>query len=682
MRTDTAHFDEDTAALLRRLAERRPPPFALLYRPGAGSASVDLLIGRTATVDRLADLPDTGDGQRELLVLVPYRQITERGFACRDDGAPLTCLDIAEHRRLTVPETLALLPDRPIRLTSGRFDVPDEVYSRIVENVIEREIGNGEGANFVIKRSFVATIDNYSIESALTMFRRLLARELGTYWTFILHTGTRVLVGASPERHVTVRNRTVSMNPISGTYRYPPTGPALDGILRFLADRKEIDELYMVVDEELKMMARVCASGGQLYGPRLKEMAHLAHTEYDIEGSSALDPREILRETMFAPTVTGSPVENAYRVIRRYEPAGRGYYSGVLAYLGRGPDGRRMLDSTIVIRTADIAPDGRLDLAVGATLVRHSDPAAEVAETCGKAAGLLSVFESTSPSAADAQQPSTVDGRQPSTVDRRVSLGRDPAVQAALTARNADLSRFWLAGHDGDPSTQGHDGDPSTQGHGGDPGEHGSDASGHGEDPALAGRRVLVVDAEDTFTAMLAHQLRALGLQVTVRSYAVALDLDPYELVVLGPGPGDPRDDEDPKIAALHRLAGRLLARRQPLLAICLGHQMLARRLGLPLFRRAVPNQGIALTIDLFGTPARVGFYNTFVARYPRDTLAVTGLPAPVELCRDPLTGEVYATRGPGLRSLQFHPESVLSRDGVRVLAGQVRELIGTAVAL
>ena len=80
---------------------------------------------------------------------------------------------------------------------------------------------------------------------------------VGAHWTFLIHTGTRTLVGASPERHISLQGGTAVMNPISGTYRYPTSGPTLSGVLEFLGDRKETDELYMVLDEELKMMARI-----------------------------------------------------------------------------------------------------------------------------------------------------------------------------------------------------------------------------------------------------------------------------------------------------------------------------------------------------------------------------------------------------------------------------------------
>lgn len=53
----------------------------------------------------------------------------------------------------------------------------------------------------------------------------MLAGESGAYWTFILHTGQRTLVGASPERHVSVHDGVAVMNPVSGTYRYRPVAP-------------------------------------------------------------------------------------------------------------------------------------------------------------------------------------------------------------------------------------------------------------------------------------------------------------------------------------------------------------------------------------------------------------------------------------------------------------------------
>src|SRR5919107_2459025 len=129
------------------------------------------------------------------------------------------------------------------------------------------------------------------------------------------------------------------MNPISGTFRVAGEGDLKAHLLDFLADEKEVFELFMVVDEELKMMCDICHEGGQVLGPFLKPMTHLIHTEYLLAGRSRRDVREILRDTMYAATVTGSPVENACRLIKQYESTGRGYYGAALAIFGRDSAG-------------------------------------------------------------------------------------------------------------------------------------------------------------------------------------------------------------------------------------------------------------------------------------------------------------------------------------------------------
>nr|WP_083466084.1 anthranilate synthase family protein [Kibdelosporangium sp. MJ126-NF4]CEL13114.1 2-Amino-2-deoxy-isochorismate synthase [Kibdelosporangium sp. MJ126-NF4]CTQ98801.1 2-Amino-2-deoxy-isochorismate synthase (EC 4.1.3.-) [Kibdelosporangium sp. MJ126-NF4] len=622
--------------------------FALLHRPhSARQAPVEVLVGEVSRVDRLADLPlpdlPAPPGQRagadhELLVAVPYRQVGERGFACRDDHAPVLAMRVRAQAELSRARALACLPDDDVRVSDARFDVADQDYAAIVRQVLSDEIGQGAGSNFVIRRSFVARVHDYSGRAELAIFRRLLVGEVGTHWTFLFHTGAGTFIGASPERHVGLSAGTVVMNPISGTYRHPPDGPDTAGLLEFLEDAKEANELYMVLDEELKMMARMCSSGGRIHGPYLKQMARLTHTEYVLSGHSDLDVRDVLRETLLAPTVTGSPLENACRVISRHEPTGRGYYGGVLALIGRDPLGDRTLDSSIMIRTGEFDDTGRLRLGVGATLVRDSKPDSEVAETRAKAAGMLAALGL-------AQDESRVDQR--STAARaHASAGTDPRVHAALEARNATLSRFWLEGaHRTTP------------------------------DPALRRRRVVVIDGEDTFTAMLGHQLRALGVETTIVPFDTPLAPETFDFVVVGPGPGDPCDTTDPRIAALHALTRRLLSGTVPFLSICLGHQVLAAELGFTIVRRTVPNQGVQRQIDLFGHREHVGFYNTYSALSDQERVTCVGLDEQVDVSRDRESGEVHALRGPGFRSVQFHVESVLTQHGPRILGGMLVSL-------
>ncbi|AZS40870.1 Anthranilate synthase component 1 [Microbacterium oxydans] len=616
---------------LSRLAELRADPtasFVLIARDGADT--VELLSGDVRDVDLLADIPLAVDGTpREVFAMVPYRQVRERGFVAQDDAAPLRCVVVDEHLHLPTAELLSALPSEPVALHDEGFDIADAEYAAIVENVIADEIGRGEGANFVIRRDFTANVDVDDRTAALTWFRALLTHERGAYWTFAVFTPGHIAVGASPEAHVVAQGGIVTMNPISGTFRHPAGGATKETLVDFLASTKETEELFMVVDEELKMMSAVCSDGGRITGPHLKEMSRLTHTEYMLRGRSTLDPRDILRETMFAPTVTGSPMQNACAVIRRHEQKPRDYYSGVAALFSPNADGGHDLDAPILIRTVYLQ-DGALSVPVGATLVRHSDPMGEVSETHGKAAGVLGAIgaidrDHVAEARSDADAPGDAH-----------ALADDPTVAELLESRNARLAEFWLN-------------------------PQGEDFTG-----PFAGRSAVVVDAEDRFTTMLAHQLRHLGLAVKIVPWndAQDADLDAADLVVAGPGPGDPRDAQSARIARMRDVVTRRLDSGMPLLAVCLSHQILADRLGIALTPLDAPHQGLQKSVPVFGEDASIGFYNTFTARVAPGTSAV----GDAEVSADADSGDVYALRGDRFASVQGHLESILSRDGIRTL--------------
>lgn len=612
-------------SLLSSLLHDDATPFVVLRR---GDAPVlDVFAGDVLDVERLADIPLDGG---TVLALVPFRQVRERGFAAHDDGAPLRCLLVRDREQLPLADALALLPPQPVAIEAQGFDVDDEAYGAQVRTVIEDEIGRGEGANFVVRRDFRATTAAAPGIAVLSWLRALVEREQGAYWTFALRTPGLAAAGATPERHVSVDGGTARMNPISGTFRHGDRPPTAERLLAFLADAKESDELFMVVDEEMKMMSAACPDGGRILGPYLKQMSRLTHTEYVLEGRTDLDVRDVLRLTMFAPTVTGSPMGNACTVIARHEATPRGYYAGVLALFE--PDGDRYaLDAPILIRTAYLDDAGRVTVPVGATLVRHSSPEGEVAETHAKAAGVLTAIGAV---------PRPTAGAVP-------VLAEQPGVLRALGARNDRLASFWLR------------------------------PQAPGTDLAPAGRTALVVDAEDQFTTMLAHQLRHLGLDARVVPWDAVPDAtgtDGADLVVLGPGPGDPRRLDDPRVARLHELLAARLATGAPTLAVCLSHQVLALQAGLPVAPLPAPRQGVRLEVDVFGEPAAIGFYNTFAARTAAGATRTPLLD--LEVSADAGSGVVHALRGPRVASVQGHLESVLSSDGLATLRRLVVPLL------
>jgi phenazine biosynthesis protein phzE len=282
-----------------------------------------------------------------------------------------------------------------------------------------------------------------------------------------------------------------------------------------------------------------------------------------------------------------------------------------------------------VIRTADVDLDGRLKVTAGATLVRDSDPAYEVAETHAKAGGILSAFGLVAPAGQPAQ------GIE--------ELTRDEDVLIALNSRNRRLSTFWLTDQGGSPP-----------------------------DPRLKGKSAVILDGEDDFVNMLRHVLGVLGMTSEVvrhEEYAPGM-LDGFDLVIVGPGPGDPRDGDDPKIARIREAVTALLADGQPFLAVCLGHQTLCHLLGIPLAYKDIVFQGTQSPVEINGRTERVGFYNTFVGK------AGGSAPHDVSVEADPASGDIHRVRGPHYQGIQFHAESILTEHGYDLLHDLVSDLL------
>jgi phenazine biosynthesis protein phzE len=238
--------------------------------------------------------------------------------------------------------------------------------------------------------------------------------------------------------------------------------------------------------------------------------------------------------------------------------------------------------------------------------------------------------------------------------DLTVDLNAQPGVAEALTARNRQLAEFWVRPQDAAHA-------PATT--------------------ALTGRNVLIIDHEDQFTTMLAHQLRHLGMNTRMVRWDAVDDVLADDLVVLGPGPGDPRDLEDPRIASIARRIHECVAAGRPLLAVCLSHQVLAGLAGFPIRALPVPRQGVRLDADVFGTTAAIGYYNTFgaqlstIAAADDDPMAWLALEQSFDT-----DGVLTALRGPGVASVQGHLESVLSADGLTVLDALTRHVLGVPV--
>ena len=173
---------------------------------------------------------------------------------------------------------------------------------------------------------------------------------------------------------------------------------------------------------------------------------------------------------------------------------------------------------------------------------------------------------------------------------------------------------------------------------------------------------------------MLRHVLGVLGMtsEVVRHEDYVAGCLDGFDLVIVGPGPGDPRDDADPKMARLREAVAALLASGQPFLAVCLGHQALCHQLGIPLAYKDIVFQGTqSPVVDRRADRAgRLLQHVRGAGRLRRRCPpAYASMPTPSR-------GDIHLLVGPHYRGIQFHAESILTEHGYDVLHDLVSGLL------
>jgi anthranilate synthase/aminodeoxychorismate synthase-like glutamine amidotransferase len=199
------------------------------------------------------------------------------------------------------------------------------------------------------------------------------------------------------------------------------------------------------------------------------------------------------------------------------------------------------------------------------------------------------------------------------------------------------------------------------------------------------GPRVFLLDNYDSFTWNLAQGMRELGAEVTVRRHDETVLPDVldgrFDAVVVSPGPGRPRD-AGVTPALVKAAAGRL-----PLLGVCLGHQAIAEVFGARLVRapRVMHGKTSSVQHDRQGvfsglaSPLTVGRYHS---------LAVDPASLPAELVASATARDGAQETLMGLRhrdhprvaleGVQFHPESILTPEGGRML-GNFLSLVGGA---
>ncbi|MCD8165551.1 MAG: aminodeoxychorismate/anthranilate synthase component II [Bacteroides sp.] len=181
---------------------------------------------------------------------------------------------------------------------------------------------------------------------------------------------------------------------------------------------------------------------------------------------------------------------------------------------------------------------------------------------------------------------------------------------------------------------------------------------------------ILILDNYDSFTYNLYHLVRELGTsEIEVhRNDKIALDeIERFDKIILSPGPGIPEE------------AGLLLpvieryAPTRPILGVCLGHQAISQVFGANLINLSEVYHGVQTPVHIRKEDKLFqGLKNKIqVGRYHSWVVDPENLPSSLEIIAESEEGQIMAIRHKefDVRGIQFHPESVLTPDGKRIVS-------------
>jgi anthranilate synthase len=518
-------------------------------------------------------------------------------------------------------------PEEPFVLQTKRETTRDHKrgeYARSVENA-RKEFKCGNLFECVLSQTFRERCPS----PPSTVYSHLVQNNPSPY-LFILNLGRKEhLVGASPEMFVRVEKTPLGTRvetcPISGTIRRGADAlQDADRVFEILDSAKDKSELTMCTDVDRNDKSRVCKPGSvQVVGRRqIEKYSKLIHTVDHVEGYLRDGFDALDAFLVHTWAVTVSGAPKTW-AIQFIEQNERSARCWYGGAVGiLGFDGH--LNTGLTIRTVRIR-DGVAEVRAGATLLWDSIPEEEEKETELKASAFLEAVVGSQPTSSTSQNGST----------------------ANMSAEEIESIRF-------------------------------STTCG-------IGKRIVLVDHEDSFVHTLANYLRQTGAEVkTIRHDQLKAQFEEEgkpDLVVLSPGPGRP---EDFKCSATLEI---LRKERIPVFGVCLGLQAMIEYFGGELGVLSYPMHGKPSDVNVIrveGDYSFAGIDDVFpVARY--HSLYATRMPDELTVTATALakgdSGEdiCMAIKHKTLpfAAVQFHPESILTRhhQGLRLLANAVAYL-------
>jgi anthranilate synthase component 1 len=275
----------------------------------------------------------------------------------------------------------------PFTYSQPTVNIAKEDFEKAVENA-KQYVTAGDIFQVVLSKRF-----QFQYTGSLLTFYKSLRQINPSPYMFYYKSGTRQIVGASPEMLVRVDNRKVITFPIAGTA--PVTANPEENFRlgkELLLDQKERAEHVMLVDLARNDLGRI-SKYGSVTVPEFMQVhlfSHVQHIVSQVMGDlqEGLESFDALKAVFPAGTVSGAPKVRAMEIIEELEPSRRGPYAGAVGYFSCNGNA----DFAITIRTL-FAEGNQAYIQAGAGIVADSVPEKEWFETDHKAKALMKALE-------------------------------------------------------------------------------------------------------------------------------------------------------------------------------------------------------------------------------------------------------------------------------------------------
>lgn len=557
--------------------------------------------------------------RRKIVFITPFSLANREKWYETHWNEPILAMEVETETFLTREELLWILENIEVSFSKITPSVEDGDFSTQIKWIIW-EIEGWNINQMILSRTFSTNID-VSQRFMLWLYKKLLEMRW-QYMTYLFDIDDKVFMWATPEKHLCIYQNQVVMNPIAWTMWKGKNLDFFERLMEFLNDQKEIEELWMVIDEELKMMMKL-THNWRIEFPILRETWAVVHTEWEIiwEKKDSLDFMDSFRETLYAPTLVWWPLEWAFKMIKKYETDSRWYYWWAFGILWDD-----FLDTAIVIRSAFIDKlNNILSVRAWAWIVKRSYPSKEVHETTLKSNWFFWAMEWKSPNIQNYLS--------------NISDNEKEELQKILEERKKWLSSFYF---DSQQESL--------------------------ENPEIKWKTFLFINSWDDFVFMSAFMIRKMWWIVEIKNNQDVLieNINDYDVVVLGPWYWDINDEYDGRMANLQYLTQELINSGKKIIWICLWHQAICKVLWYEVKRQQEITQWVQKEVNIYWKKVNLAFYNSFSPVLNNNTDWIDVF----------FDDRILSLNRKNISSIQAHPESIMSKDGFEVLKEMVLKVL------